>query len=357
MSRFIKKRYRNFKSYTPGEQPQNSEYLKLNTNESPYPPAESVLEALKNIDIQKLRLYPDPSGTKLKKKLTEIYKVGTENIFLSNGSADILNFFVMAFNDDEDELVIPDIAYTFYEVLARLHNVKYQIEPLMEDMSIDWMKYCGIRKNIILPNPNSPTGIALTRNQVEEIVKTNKDNIILVDEAYVDFGAETAIPLIKEYDNVLISQTFSKSRSFAGGRLGFAIADKEIIKDLERIQYSTNPYNVNTISLIMAEAALDADNYYRDNSLKIQKTRNESVKELKKRGFTVLPSSANYVFTKHSEISGEKLFAALKDKGILVRHFENKRICDYIRITIGTDEQMKFTFQKIDEILKENMHN
>lgn len=350
MSRFIKERYKGFASYTPGEQPKEAGYVKLNTNESPYPPAPSVVKALNDVEMENLRLYPDPTGSKLKKKLAKLCDVDTENIFLSNGSDDILNFAFLAFNDDDDELVLPNITYSFYEVLAGLHGIKHSTMPLANDMTIDWKRYCGIEKNIVIPNPNAPTGIALGVKEIEEIVRTNPDHVVLVDEAYIDFGGETSVPLTKKYDNILVSQTFSKSRSFAGGRLGFAIADREIIKDLEMIQYSTNPYNVNTLSLILAEAAVDADDYYKRNLAKIVETRDYTTEKLRELGFTVLPSSANFVLAKHDSLSGEHLYKALKDKGVLVRYFGTKRIEDFIRVTIGSHEQMDILFDKLREI-------
>lgn len=351
MSRFIKERYRGFASYTPGEQPEGPGYIKLNTNESPYPPAPSVVRALNDVEMESLRLYPDPTGSKLKKKIAALCDVDTENVFLSNGSDDILNFAFLAFNDDDDELVIPDVTYGFYEVLAGLHGIKHSTMPLADDMMIDWKRYCGIEKNIVIPNPNAPTGIALAVNEIEEIARTNPDHVVLVDEAYIDFGAETSVPLIKKYDNILVSQTFSKSRSFAGGRLGFAIADSEIIKDLEMIQYSTNPYNVSTLSLILAEAAVDADDYYRRNLAKIAEMREYATVRLQQLGFAVLPSSANFVLVRHDSMSGECLYKALKEKGVLVRYFGTERIEDYVRITIGSKDQMDVLFEKLKEIL------
>lgn len=353
MSRFIKERYKNFESYTPGEQPKDSEYVKLNTNESPFPPAPSVVKALKDVDMERLRLYPDPTGYNLKRKIANLYDVEPENVFLSNGSDDILNFAFLAFNDEDDEMVLPDITYSFYEVLARLHGVNYHTIPLKDDMTIDIKDYCGIGKNIVIPNPNAPTGIALTIEEVEEIVKSNPDNIVLIDEAYVDFGAQTSVPLIKKYDNILVSQTFSKSRSFAGGRLGFAIADKELVKDLATMQYSTNPYNVNTMSLILAEAAIDADDYYQANCKQIAEVREYVSPKLEELGFTVLPSKSNFVFAKHEKLSGEEIYKKLKEKGVLVRHFTKEKISEYNRITIGSKKEMDILLEKVAEILAE----
>lgn len=353
MSRFIRERYKNFESYTPGEQPKEMEYVKLNTNESPFPPAPGVNRCLDEVDMNRLRLYPDPTGYSLKKKIADLYDVKPENVFLSNGSDDILNFSMMAFNDTDDKLLFPSISYSFYEVVANLHEVNYHKVPLKEDMSIDYRDYCQEDSNVILPNPNAPTGIALPLEEIEEIVRSNPNHVVLIDEAYVDFGTESAVPLTKKYDNILISQTFSKSRSFAGGRLGFAIGDKELIDDLAKMQYSTNPYNVNTMSLILAEAAIDEDAYYRKNSEIIQENRAYTAEALEKLGFSVLPSKANFVFAKHNRMNGEELYQKLKDNGILVRHFSTEEIKDYVRITIGLKEQMDILFEKLEKILQE----
>lgn len=353
MSRYIRERYKNFNAYTPGEQPKEMEYVKLNTNESPFPPAPGVSRCLDEVDMKQLRLYPDPTGHTLKAKIAELYDVEPENVFLSNGSDDILNFSMMAWCDEDDKLLFPDISYSFYEVIAKLHDVNYRKVPLQEDMTIDYRDYCQEDTNIIIPNPNAPTGIALTLDVIEEIVKANPNHVVLIDEAYVDFGADSAVPLIKKYDNILISQTFSKSRSFAGGRLGFAIGDKGLIGDLITMQYSTNPYSVNTMSLILAGAALDEDAYYRRNSEIIQKNREWTGKALSELGFTVLPSKANFVFAKHPKVSGEKMYLHLKEKGVLVRHFTTERIQDYVRITIGTENQMQVLIDKVKEILQE----
>jgi histidinol-phosphate aminotransferase len=351
MSRFISSRFRGFKSYTPGEQPHDTEYVKLNTNESPFPPAPKVCTALRQVDMESLRLYPDPQGTALKKKIAALYDVEPENVFLSNGSDDILNFAFLAFNDTDDTLLMPDITYSFYRVIASLHGVHYKEVLLKDDMHIDIGDYCGSGCNIVIPNPNAPTGIALSPAEIEEILKTNPDKVVLVDEAYVDFGAESVVPLIKKYDNLLVSQTFSKSRSFAGGRLGFAIADRELIADLGVIQYSTNPYNVNTLSLILAGAAVDANDYYMDNCRKIAENREYTTEKLLGLGFEVLPSKANFVFARHPKVSGENVYAELKKRGVLVRHFDDERIKDYVRITIGSRDQMDVLLRQLEAIV------
>lgn len=354
MSRFLKERLQGFDSYTPGEQPKDTEYIKLNTNESPYPPSPEVISRLKETDFMKLRLYPDPTGCQLKTKLAGLYGLEKENIFISNGSDDILNFAMMAFNGDDDVTVIPDITYSFYKSIMELHDISYETIPLRDDFSINAGDYVGLCKNIIIPNPNAPTGLTLSLSEIEEIVSSNPDNVVLIDEAYVDFGAQSAAGLVRKYDNLLVSQTFSKSRSFAGGRLGFAIGSPELISDLALIQYSTNPYNVNNLSLILAEAAVDSNDYYMKNCRHIEATREWTSGELEKLGFRVIPSKANFVFASHPEVSGDDIYRILKEKGILVRHFTQDRIRDYNRISIGTDEQMEMLVVRMKEILSES---
>ncbi len=350
MSRFLNKKYLSLKEYTPGEQPQDQQYIKLNTNESPFPPSQSVLDAVNAEEVNKLNLYSDPECKLLKNKLAEIYGVNKENIYVSNGSDDILNFSFMAFCGDEVEALFPEISYGFYKVYADLYGVKYKRIPLQDDFTINVDDYCNQNKFIVIANPNAPTGIALTPAQIEKIVKTNPNNVVLIDEAYVDFGGESVYELTKKYDNLLVVMTYSKSRSLAGARLGFAIGNKELINDLEKIKFSTNPYSINRLTLLAGVAALESDNYYKDNAEKIIKAREYTVKELEKLGFSVLPSKANFVFAKADFIGGEELYLALKSKGILVRHFTDEKIKEFNRITIGTIEQMQKLIEAISII-------
>ena len=351
MSRYIKKDYKNFISYTPGEQKNDGSYIKLNTNESPYTPAPAVLNALSRADLEALRLYPNPTGRTLKEKLAVLYGVESDNIFLSNGSDDILNFAFMAFVDEDEAIAYPKISYSFYPVIARLHGINVNRVAMADGLMIDYRNFCGLGQNIVIPNPNAPTGQALTTGQIEEIVRTNPDHLVLIDEAYVDFGAESAIPLTKQYDNLLVSRTFSKYASFAGGRLGVAVGNAELIKDLASIQYATNPYNVNRLTMKLAEATVDSDAYYRANAEKIRATREHVTAALRKMGFSVLPSLANFVFVRHDKIDGRELYEELKKRYILVRHFDDPAISDYNRISIGSDEQMDALLKELAEII------
>lgn len=352
MSRFLDARYQALQAYTPGEQPRDMAYIKLNTNESPYPPAPSVVEAITAEEVELLRLYSDPTGKELKEKLAQLYGVQSDMVFLSNGSDEVLNFAFMAFGGDG--VVFPDITYGFYEVFGDLYGIPYEKIPLKEDFSIDHTDFCGKGKMVVIANPNAPTGLSLPLGQVERIVASNPDHLVLVDEAYVDFGGESALPLIGKYDNLLVTRTFSKSRCLAGGRLGYAFGNPEIIADLEKIKFSTNPYNLDRLTLRLGVATVEAEDYYRKACDKIQKTRAWTSAQLESLGFQVLPSLTNFVFAKTDKMDGQKLYLALKQRGILVRHFTNPRICQFNRITIGTPEQMQALIAAIQEILEGN---
>ena len=349
MSRFLNQQYQSLEAYTPGEQPRDQQYIKLNTNESPYPPAPSVVEAMTAEQVELLRLYSDPTAKNLKEKLAGLYGVKPENVFVSNGSDEVLNFSFMAFGGGG--VVFPDISYGFYEVYAELYAINAEKIPLESDFSIDYRKYCGKNKLVVIANPNAPTGMTIPVWQIEEIVKTNPDAVVLIDEAYVDFGGETCLPLIVKYDNLLVTRTFSKSRCLAGGRLGYAFASPEIIADLEKIKYSTNPYNINRLTLLLGEKTVEAEGYYQEKCREIEETRAWTTAQLKELGFTVLPSKANFIFVKTDKMDGGELYKTLKARGILVRHFTNHRICQFNRVTIGTREQMQTFVNTVKEVL------
>jgi histidinol-phosphate aminotransferase len=354
MSRFLSSKYRDLEAYTPGEQPRDMKYIKLNTNESPYPPSRRVIDALSSDEVMKLNLYSDPTAKELKARIAELYGVESENVFVSNGSDDILNFSFMAFCEgDKTAVSFPEISYGFYSVYAELHGVTSNVIPLKDDFSIDPCDYMKNDSTVVIANPNAPTGIALGLEDIEGIVKSNPDHLVLIDEAYVDFGAQSAIELTKKYSNLLVVCTFSKSRSLAGARLGFAIASKEIIADLEKIKYSTNPYNINRLSLIAGEMAILDNGYYMDNCKRIIETREYTQNALRELGFCVTDSKANFIFAKSEKIGGEELYLKLKARGILIRHFSKEKIKDYNRITVGTKAEMDSLLSAIAEILKE----
>ncbi len=354
MSKFLDERYSSLAAYVPGEQPQDKKYIKLNTNESPYPPSPETLAAVNVSETESLRLYPDPDGRILTKKIADLYGVESENVFLANGSDDILNFAFMAYCANGRKSYFADITYGFYSVFANLHGSDYTEIPLEEDFSIDADKFCGVDGGVFIANPNAPTGLALSLEKVEKIIRSNPGNVVVIDEAYVDFGAESAVNLVEKYDNLIVVQTFSKSRSMAGARLGFAIGNKEIIGDLHKLRYSTNPYNINRLTLVAGAACIDSQSYYNENCKKIMKTREYTKTELEKLGFSVLPSKANFVFAQSPSIDGGDLYLKLKEKGILIRHFTSERIKNFNRITIGTPEEMQIFIEKVKEITEEN---
>ena len=351
MSGFLNSRFSALEAYTPGEQPRDKQYIKLNTNESPYPPSPEVLKALTEQDVADLRLYSDPEGTALRRKLAALYGCGPENVFLSNGSDDILNFAFLAFS--EDGAVFPSLTYSFYPVFCNLHGVDYETVDLNEDFTVNVERMKGRGKLTVLANPNAPTGIALPLEQVEEIIASNPGHVVVIDEAYVDFGGQSAAGLIRKYDNLLVVMTYSKSRSMAGARLGFALAGRAIIEDLEKIKYSTNPYNVNRLTLKLGEAAADSDEYFRKNAREIVETRTRVTEELRALGFTVPASSSNFVFIRKDGLDGAGLYRKLKDRGILIRHFSDPRIADWNRVTIGTPAEMAEFVRQVKTILEE----
>lgn len=352
MSRFLNSKFNRLVPYTPGEQPKDMKYIKLNTNESPFVPSPTAqkmaAEAAKN-----LQLYSDPECRDLVKKAAEYFGVETDEIIFTNGSDEVLNFAFMAFC--EKGAIFPDITYGFYKVFAELNDVEFKEIPLKEDFSIDINDYINANKTIFIANPNAPTGMTLSAEDIEKIIVSNPDNIVVIDEAYVDFGAESVIPLIKKYDNLLVTQTFSKSRSLAGGRLGFGIGSKKLIQDLNTIKYSTNPYNVNSMTAAAGIGSLKDDEYIKENCKKIIENRQYLVEELTKLNFTMTDSSANFIFAKHVTVSGKDIYLKLKEKGVLVRYFDKERLKDYTRITIGSKEQLDVLIEKLKEILKESL--
>lgn len=352
MSRFFSEKYSSLEPYTPGEQPKDMKYVKLNTNESPFPPSKEVYEAVMD-ESRKLHLYCDPESAQITEILAKRYGLEKEQVLVTNGSDEILNFAFMAFCDSKRGIAFADITYGFYSVFAELNNIPYKIVPLKDDFTVDVNDYIPLEENVVIANPNAPTGICLSVSEIERLVSSNKNRIVIIDEAYVDFGGESCVSLINKYDNLLVTMTFSKSRSMAGGRIGFGLGNKELIKDLNTIKYSTNPYNVNRLSQIAGYTAIKNDKYYMDNCKKIIEAREYTVEKLSGLGFEILPSKANFIFAKHKKIDGERLYSELKARGVLVRHFTKERIKDYNRITIGTKDQMDILIKEIISIMEE----
>ena len=351
MSRFFSDKYKALEPYTPGEQPKIMNLTKLNTNECPFPPSEKALQFARE-HTRPLNLYSDIEGTEVRRALAELYGIGPENLILSNGSDEILNFAFMAFCDEKHPAAFPDISYGFYPVFAQLNRIPYTEIPLRADFGVAPEDYFDLGKTIFIANPNAPTGLALTRDQVEEIVKRNPDSVVVIDEAYVDFGGETSIPLIGKYDNLLVVQTFSKSRSMAGARLGFAAGSTALIADLNTIKFSTNPYNVNSMTMAMGMGVLLDEETTQANCRTIMENRAYTAAELEKLGFKVLPSCANFIFAVTDRIDGGELYRKLKERGVLIRHFDKPAISAFNRITIGTREQMDILLTNIRDILE-----
>ncbi len=351
MSRFFTSKYDQLTPYTPGEQPKDQQYVKLNTNESPYPPSPKAI-AKATEAAATLQLYSDPECRLLVDKAAETFGVSPEEMLFTNGSDEILNFAFMAFCDESHPAIFPDITYGFYPVFAKLNGIPFTEIPLSEDFTVNVADYMGQHKTIFIANPNAPTGIALPLSDVEAIVKSNPDSVVVIDEAYVDFGAESAVSLIHTYDNLLVTQTFSKSRSMAGARLGVGFACKELIRDLNTIKYSTNPYNVNRMTMAAGFGALEDEDYFKDNCRKIMETRAWTTTELRALGFDVIDSAANFVFAKHGTVGGKELYLKLKENGILVRHFDKDKLHDYNRITIGSAEQMQILMKTLKQLLE-----
>ena len=352
MSKYFSSRFASLEPYVPGEQPQDMSYIKLNTNESPFDPPKEVVPVIREA-ARSIRLYSDPESNELRQAIADYYGLEPENVMATNGSDEALNYAFMAFCDEEHPIVFPEITYGFYPVICKLNNIPYETISLREDYTIDVREYEGLNKNICIANPNAPTGIALSLEEVEQIVRTNPDNIIIIDEAYVDFGARSAVPLLYRYDNLLITQTFSKSRSLAGGRLGFILGAKDLIADMNTLRNASNPYNINRMTAKAGIVTLRENTYFKNSCQAIQFNRRYTSRALEALGFEILPSSANFLFIRSERIGGEELYLRLKEKGVLIRHFSDPKISDWNRVTIGTKVQMDKFLAKVEEIFVE----
>lgn len=354
MSRFLSARHAAVKPYTPGEQPQGRKYIKLNTNESPYPPAPGVIEALNVREAGRLMLYPDPEAKALHRALAEYYGLEENQVLAGNGSDEILAFAFQAFCDREHGAAFPDISYGFYPVFAQIYGIPARVIPLDDRYRVRPADYFHCGAMVVIANPNAPTGLCLNPEDIRELCRQNRENVVLIDEAYVDFGGQSAVKLLAEYENLLVVQTFSKARNLAGARLGFALGDPALIQDLRKMKYSFNPYNINRLSLLAGVAAIRDEEYFQDCRKKIMDTRRWVTEALRLRGFDVLDSRANFIFAAPpGGISGGDYYRRLKGKGILVRHFETPRTKEFVRISIGTQEQMEALVRAGDEMLKE----
>ena len=353
MNRFISKEADALAPYTPGEQPQDQQYIKLNTNESPFPPSPKVLKALTRAEVLKLNLYSDPTCAALNAAIAKHFELQPENVLSGNGSDEVLAFAFRAFCGEGKGVAFADITYGFYKSQVALFGLEATRIPLREDFTLNVDDYMDFPGTIVIANPNAPTGIAVPRADIQRLLEADSDRVVIVDEAYVDFGAESCVPMIFRYDNLLVVQTMSKSRSLAGGRVGYALGSPALIEALNRVKYSFHPYNVNRLSMLAGAAAVEDDAYFQKCTAAVAGNREWTRKELEALGFTVLPSSANFLFAKSNSISGEDLYRRLKENGILVRWFDADRIRDYVRITIGSLEQMVALVDQLDQMMQE----
>ena len=353
MSKFLSPTLAAVTPYTPGEQPQDQQYIKLNTNESPYLPSPAVIAAVSEHEVEKLRLYSDPACADLLKTAAAHFGLQPEQIMPGNGSDENLFFALRAFCDADHPLAYADITYGCYGVWCGLMHIPSHIIPLKEDFTLDPKDYYGLNQTIVLANPNAPTGIALPRAEIESILKANPNNVVIVDEAYVDFGGESCVPLIDQYENLLVVQTFSKSRQLAGARLGLAMGNAKLIADLNRVKFSLNPYNINRLTLKAGQAALEDTAYFDTTRAAIVETRSWTRQQLEARGFTVLDSRSNFLFARTARQDGGTLYRKLKENGVLVRHFDAPRIRSWLRITISTPAQMQALLAALDKILED----
>lgn len=347
MSKYLSKRAQNLVPYTYGEQPKDKQYVKLNTNENPYPVSPKAIKAMDNYPKGDLRLYSNPACEELISSIADFYNLKPENVYVSNSSDEVLALAHLAFFDKGDKTIFADVTYSFYPVYANLFQNEAIVIPLNDDFSVPLEKFTGEAKGILLPNPNAPTGLYVELDEIEKLIINNRDKIVIIDEAYVDFGGESAAKFVDKYDNLLVVQTFSKSRSLAGLRVGFALGNKGLIEGLNRIKNSFNPYSLDSIALIGATEAMKDKEYFIETRDKIIKTRDWTTDELTKLGFNVIPSKANFVFASPKDNKAKEIFTFLKENGVLVRYWEKGRVSNYLRISIGTDNDMKILIDTI----------
>lgn len=342
---------RKVEPYVPGEQPKEKNVIKLNTNENPYPPASGVKNVLKSFGTDDLRLYPDPSSDELVGALAKRYGVKPSQVFVGVGSDDVISMCFLTFFNSDKPIVFPDITYSFYDVWASVYNIPFETKPLDENFFINENDYFCENGGIIFPNPNAPTGVFESLDKIEKIIKANPDVIVIIDEAYIDFGGESCIPLLKKYDNLIVVQTFSKSRSMAGARIGFAIGSERLIKYLNDVKFSINSYTMNCLTQKIGVEAVRDEDYFKKIVDKIISTRENAKIRLKELGFDFSDSMSNFIFASHNKIPAEEIFEELKKKNIFVRYWNKPRIDNYLRITIGTDEEMEKLFEALESIV------
>ncbi|MBY6756685.1 histidinol-phosphate transaminase [Clostridium botulinum] len=351
MSKYWSNITKDIEPYVCGEQPKNKKIIKLNTNENPYPPSPKVLQTIKNAAKDDLRLYPDPNCDALRKTIANYYNLSKEEVFIGNGSDEVLALSFLAFFNPEETVVFSDISYSFYPVYANLYKLDYKLAKLREDFSIDIDDFKNTKGGAVITNPNAPTGLYLSLDSIKQILEDNINKVVIVDEAYIDFGGESSVSLIKDYPNLLVIQTLSKSRSLAGMRIGFALGQKELIKGLNRIKNSFNSYTIDRISSLAAIEAIKDEEYFKECTSKVIKIRNWTINELREIGFKIIPSKSNFIFITHDTYQAEDIFIKLKDENVLVRYFNKDRISNYLRVSIGSKEEMEIFIDKIKKII------
>ncbi|MBQ6381749.1 MAG: histidinol-phosphate transaminase [Clostridia bacterium] len=356
MSKFLSKRLQALEPYVPGEQPKNKQYIKLNTNENAYPLSAKAAGYVQQA-LQNAQLYPDPECTLLREKMAAVLDLLPTQLVFTNGSDEILNFAFMAFCEKEIGAAFADITYGFYPVFADCNGIPYKEVPLREDLSLAVEDYRALPQTLFIANPNAPTGLALSNAQIEALLQQNPARLVVVDEAYADFAEQSALALVEQYDNLLVTGTFSKSRSGAGLRLGFGAGNEKLIEDINRLRYATNPYNINALSMAAALGVLEDEAATKENCARIKATRAWTCRRLRSLGFACTDSQTNFLFAKHPAVPGERLYLLLKEKGILVRHFSKERIREYIRITIGTEKDMETFINTVKEIIENENSN
>lgn len=351
MEKLWKKNLRDIEPYVPGEQSKEQNIVKINANENPYPPSPKVIEAIRNFDSSNLRFYPDANAYEFKSAVAEYYNVEIENVFLGNGSDDVIALAFQAFFNSKKPIAYPDITYSFYPVWCRLFNIPYKTYPLQKDFRIDIEDYKEENGGVVIPNPNAPTSLGEGKAFIEKLMEYNQDSVVIIDEAYVDFGGFSGVELTKKYENLLVTGTFSKSRSLAGMRIGYAIGSKALISVLEAVKNSYNSYTVNSLSMAVGTAAIRDEKYFSETVSKVIKTRERVTKELINLGFKVLDSQTNFLFAANDGLDMQDYFEWLKTQKVFIRYFNLPRINHYVRITIGTDEEMDIFLSKTKEYL------
>lgn len=354
MKKYWSSRIQNLVPYTPGEQPKDRKFIKLNTNENPYPPSPKALEAIHKETGESLRLYSDPEGVALRKALSKAYGISEKQIFVGNGSDEVLAFAFQAYFGVGDTIVFPDITYSFYPVYAEMFGINCEIVPLNDDFTMPIDKLIGNNNGVVITNPNAPTGIEMSQQDLRRVLEGNPDVVVIVDEAYVDFGGTSALPLLEEYPNLLVVQTMSKSRSLAGLRVGYAFGSENLIQAINCVKNSINSYTLDRLAIVGGAAAVGDQEYFEKTCSMVMETRERTVQRLKELGFQVLPSKSNFIFISHEFVPAKKLFAQLREEGILVRYFDKPRINNFLRVSIGTEEDMATFCDVMEKLVRQS---